>query len=123
MPLIVRDDTMSQDVLYIDDNGYIGINCVPVSGQRLSMNGSGAIDTSGNFGSNVCASGAMIPGIATAYNVPANSSQSVGVTGGNFSSVQLSVGDTNTFVTSVSQSSITVYNNTGSTRSISFSYW
>jgi hypothetical protein len=61
MPISFHDETTNTDILYIGDDGSVGLNCAAVGGVAVSIGGSSWITTDGRFPAGSCVSDSPVP--------------------------------------------------------------
>lgn len=59
MPFQMRDETASQNILYVNDDGSLGLGSLPVSAESFSVDGLGVVNYDGQFSAGMLGPGAQ----------------------------------------------------------------
>jgi len=117
MPISFHDETTNTDILYIGDDGAIGLNCAAVGGVALSIGGSSWITADGRFPAGSCVSDSAAPLIGQVTLDP-GATATVDV-----STNQEPIASSDDCATSLSASSVTLTNTGVVRRPISYCIW
>ena len=117
MPIMFHDETTNTDILYIADDGSIGLNCAAVGGVAVSIGGASWITTDGRFPAGSCVPDSANPLIGEVTLDP-GATATVDV-----SANQEPIASSDDRATAISPSQITLTNTAGVRRPISYSIW